>query len=107
MYEDFTVSHYGWLSPDGTFYPVQWGDHSRWAVDYIKEHYGLKPHKYRGGDFLVYEKNWVLINSPSNDITKIEIIYNIHKHLTKAQKEFLYDYCVLHDIKHRVNEIIK
>jgi len=108
---------YGWLDPTGKFYEVEFGDHTCWpyACIWSKEGYFLSSHrsevtdlshykeeykkwcdkeKFRdkvssGADFLV-EKGWVLIHNPGQGIpviTKTEI-----QRLTKAQKEFLFDY---------------
>jgi len=108
---------YGWLDPTGKFYKVGFGDHTCWPYACIlaREEYFLSNHdaemadlshykeeykkwcdkeKYRdrvssGADFLV-EKGWVLIHNPGQGIpviTKTDI-----QRLTKAQKEFLFDY---------------
>jgi len=109
---------YGWLDPSGKFYKVEWGDHQCWPYScimlrdperYMSSHdselIDLSRYKeefeayYKdkdyltgfecGADFLT-EKGWVLIHSPGlgiPSITKNEI-----KRLTKAQKEFLFDY---------------
>lgn len=96
---------YGWLEPNGTYHPVEWSDHSSWAANYLDEHYPFienrdlywsKPDArgnrsfYVNGDVLVYKLGWVLLDSPMQGqacVTRDE-----SRELTKAQKEFLYDY---------------
>ena len=31
---------YGWLEPNGTFHPVEFGMHEKWATDHVAEFYG-------------------------------------------------------------------
>lgn len=100
--EEHKTEDYGWLTPDGTFHEVEWGDHQEWAQNYIKEHF---PEVYDdsnvdlqskcgvgligAGDWLV-EHGWVLLHSPSQGIAFPT--RNPLKRYTKAQQEFLYDY---------------
>lgn len=92
-------SEYGWLAPDGKFYPVEFGKHQTWASKYIlklcREGYipveelrkaGSGDHV---GDWLV-NRGWVLIHNPTQRFT--EITNNLAKRFTKSQKEFLHDY---------------
>ena len=65
---------YGWLHPNGTFYPVDFGEH--------------EDHSY--GDFLVYRKNFCLLDNPAQGLARVTC--NPAKNRTKAQKEFLFDY---------------
>lgn len=30
---------YGWLEPNGTFHPISWGEHAKWAATYLAKHY--------------------------------------------------------------------
>lgn len=99
QYED-----YGWLEPDGTYHAVDWAHHAEWAKDYLDEHYPFKEnpeiywktdndgtrHHYVNGDVLVYCLGWVLLDSPGQGLAYPT--YNHEKGLTKAQKEFLFDY---------------
>lgn len=94
---------YGWLEPDGTYHPMGWGKHSDWAKEYCDEHYPYKDNAELywigegenrkhvvNGDFLIYRLHWVLIDSPYQGPGLPQ--YNMAFGLTKAQKEFLYDY---------------
>lgn len=92
-----TSEDYGWLEPNGTYHPVEWGLHQEWADDYCKEHDIENTHTssyniLSSGDILMYQLHWVLIDSPSCG-------YGNHRYdpshpLTKSQKEFLFDYYV-------------
>ena len=35
--ENRSPYEYGWLSPSGEFFPVEWGEHQSWALKKIKE----------------------------------------------------------------------
>jgi len=87
-----TKDDYGWLAPDGKFYPVGWGRHDSWARDYISEHFKevdvFGPCFYCG-DFLV-QKGWILLHNPSMGI--VELSAEQINGASKKQKEFLYDY---------------
>ena len=115
--KEHTYADYGWLEPDGTYHEVDWGEHSKWAAEYCTEHY---PHKkyadmywkdeYKtipcyGGDLLVYKLHWVLLDSPSQGLAIPK--YDIVTGLTKAQKEFLYDYYIERGRNKEANEIWK
>ena len=88
---NITKNDYGWLSPEGKFYPVGWGDHESWARDYIEKHFKLDvdaPFFY-SGNFLV-KNRWLLLHNPcmgAIELSKDEII-----NASKKQKEYLYDY---------------
>lgn len=97
---------YGWLEPDGTFHPVPWGNHSTWARDYLDEHFPFKDnpeiywridkdgkrHHIVCGDVLVFSLGWILLDNPYQGQAKVT--KNPNKDMTKAQKEFLYDYFI-------------
>lgn len=93
----------GWLSPDGNFVEVVYGRHQKFAEEYC-DWAGLssvawklyQDKKYTDirhlfGDFLVYEQGWILIDAPSGNIC---ITRDESKHMSKAQKEFLYQYLI-------------
>lgn len=88
--EGFT-DNYGWLAPDGTFMPVEWGEHQGWAFEKAKElGYVTAAIDYsRGGDILV-EHGWVLLHNPGLGIAIVTRDEN--KRLTKPQREFLFNY---------------
>lgn len=89
---------YGLLSPSGIFYEEEWGKHSELAYKIIKENNWIDEYysqddknnrHFNFSDFLVYDKNYVLIHNPyllGNDIN-VE-----HNNFTKKQLNFLYDY---------------
>lgn len=90
-----TKDDYGWLEPDGTFHPVEWGDHQEFAYNYLKEHLSEDEYESIGygssyaGDYLI-AKHWVLLHNPSQGMA---IATKSPTHVyTKAQKEFLYNY---------------
>lgn len=88
---DHKEDDYGWLSPEGKFYPAPWGDHERMALDIVKK-YGYEHDFFNrmfAGDFLT-EKGWVLLHNPSNGIAYPTTAEGYD--MTKAQKDFLFDY---------------
>lgn len=100
-----TGEDYGWLEPDGTYHPVEWACHAEWAEEYLQKHYprrdnpdlhiekdekGKIKHLYNAGDVLVFKLGWVLIDSPGQGLGYHTC--NPAKEMTKAQKEFLFDY---------------
>lgn len=108
---------YGWLEPDGTWHPVEWGFHSDWANNWLNENMPFKdnPEIYwhidkngnrrhiTGGDVLVLSLNWVLLDNPYHGIA--HITRNQNKKMTKAQKEFLYDYYIQRDCHSQANAL--
>ena len=93
---------YGWLSPQGKFTLSPWGEHYNSASNIIEEENLTNEYnkwrdekisegsEYMPNDYLVFEKNYVLLHSPST--AGIIVTRCDSKNLTKAQKEFLYDY---------------
>lgn len=103
---------YGWLEPDGTFHPVEWGQHSEWARDWLKENRPQKEHPdiyirdghpAAWGDVLVYSLGWVLLDSPHRGLPKAT--YDNKRGFTKAQREFLYEYYIDRDMNREANEL--
>lgn len=102
-----TDDDYGWLEPNGTFHPVEWGKHEDWADKWMKknmseEDYIAQPYTSMSGDYLV-ERGWVLLHNPSLGIafvTKSNI-----RELTEAQKDFLYDYYLKRDCEKEADDI--
>lgn len=108
---------YGWLEPDGTYHPVEWGHHSDWAREYADEHYPFKDyaymywktdakgerHHYVCGDFLVYVLGWVLLDNPMQGIASPK--YDKTRGLSKKQKEFLFDYYVDRGLNERASAL--
>lgn len=87
-----TEDDYGWLAPDGTFYPVEFARHQSWAWRKLMELDAVEkydPNMGNAGDKLV-EMGWALLHNPGMGtafVTSSET-----KPLTKRQKEFLFDY---------------
>ncbi len=107
---------YGWLAPSGQFIPVEWADHSRWALEYVEnnmleafiEYRTKTPRDLRiqmAGDFLVYEKGWILLHSPMQG-PAFET-RDLSRRRTKAQIEFLFDYYMLRKRTQEANNLYK
>lgn len=98
------VCHYGWLEPDGTWHPVEWGNHSGWAREYLNEHYSFKDHPKLywytddngvrhhivNGDVLIYSLGWILMDNPYQGLARMT--KDPRREMTKEQKDFLFDY---------------
>lgn len=101
--KEHTTVDYGWLEPDGTFHGVEWGEHQYWAYRYVEENF---PERYEeileAGDWLV-DRGWVLLHNPSQGVAIAT--GSLVRDMTKAQKEFLYDYYTERDCKREANEI--
>jgi hypothetical protein len=93
-----TRQDYGWLSPDGKFYPVPWGEHGVFARDYIEKNIPDAPDMDEE-DYLI-KIGWILIHSPICGKPRIEC-----QNATKRQKEFLWDYWMDRDDKEEANAI--
>lgn len=95
---------YGWLEPNGTWHPVEWGEHSKWAQDWLDEHKPFEDnasiywytdrdgdrHHIYGIDVLIQSLNWILLENPHHGLAQMK--RNESKNMTKEQKEFLFDY---------------
>lgn len=97
--KDHTTEDYGWLSPHGKFYGVEWGEHENWANNFLEEK-GLENND--GGDTLI-KGGWVLLHNPAQGIAFPT--RNIARAYTKAQKEFLHDYYMERNCKKEANEV--
>lgn len=91
-----TDDDYGWLAPDGTFYPVEWGEHNNWAYDWLCEHEpdGWDPDNIHAEDnagyFMKKNMHFLLLHNPSYGqvvLDKDDLI-----HITNAQRNFMFDY---------------
>lgn len=109
-----STDDYGWLEPDGTFHPVEWGEHEKWATnhvqtkmshnDWFKANTPTIPGKVTTsyGDYLI-EQKWILLHNPAQGIafpTKHPSV-----RMTKQQKEFLYDYYIKRNQHKKANEL--
>lgn len=107
-----TDDDYGWLEPNGEFHAVEWGDHQKWAYEWLEENlseeefeeFDIKYTLCEAGDELT-KRGWILLHNPSQGIafpTRDE-----SREMTKAQKEFLYDYYIERNCQKEANEIWK
>ena len=110
-YTDKAEAEYGWLAPDGSFYPVEFGNHQAWASEYLLRLYRENKISYNeakiganqnAGDILT-DMGWILIHNPSNML--IKVTRNESKTITKSQKEFLYDFYTKHGEVEKANEL--
>ena len=86
---DYNSFDQGWLSPNGKFFPANWGDHGAEAQKIVHRFYKNERDTIDdSGDFLIEKKNWVLIDDPG--ITGTPQIHTGFR-VTKAQREFLYN----------------
>lgn len=97
------AGEFGWLSPAGDFRKSPFGHHEESAEFIIEDnHFGFEYDKWLDSmldkniaclhkDFLVEVKGYVLIHNPS---TSGGYVVTYRKKLTKAQREFLYDYFI-------------
>ena len=103
---DDEVAPYGFISPDGEFYPVEWADHERFAGDYIRAHDGwsavLENDVHTGTDYLVLVKGWLLLH---NSQQGRPFLTNGDKPMSKAQKEALFDYYTKYGMKKEANAL--
>jgi hypothetical protein len=95
---------YGWLSPEGKFYEVNWGHHPGWAMEYVNEHFPDVDDSslfFHHDDFL-RKQGWILLHDPSG---RGVIIEEGDRPKTKQQKEFLYDYFMKRGDESEANEL--
>lgn len=93
--ESKSKENYGWLAPDGTFYPVEFGNHQAWAAEYLLKLYRKGKISYEqasrkdngdSGDLLT-DMGWILIHNPHG--YDFKITRNLSKRVTNKQKEYL------------------
>lgn len=86
-----TEDDYGWLEPNGTYHPAEWGEHTEWADNYLKNHLSVEDYMkiFYATDYLI-SKNWILLHNPAQGIGIPTL--DKTKRPTKQQREFLYDY---------------
>lgn len=102
--DDEDTPPYGFISPDGTFYPVDWCEHEEFAWRKIRELYEEEEafSEFTGKDFLICQKGWLLLHNPSRGNP---ILTSGDKSMTKAQREFLFDYYTKYDMKKEANAL--
>lgn len=89
---------YRFVTPKGDFLAGPWGSHTELAYqiidnnDWYQEYYNWSNrHDKSSTDFLVYVKHYVLLHNPAV-YGRVQITRNTEYRLTKAQKDFLYEY---------------
>ena len=86
---------YGWVRPDGSFIPSDYGTHEESAIKIVKEMGWMKERRDSVydlcRDFLVFIKGYVLIHNPSMDGGYI-VTHAPNRNFTKAQRFTLFDY---------------
>lgn len=104
-----TEDDYGWLEPNGTFHPVEWGEHQKWADEWLQNVLSEDEYEkidiYMAGDYLIEKKGWVLLHNPAQGIaipTK-----DATKRYTKAQQDFLYQYYIDRNCHKEANSIFE
>lgn len=86
---------YGWLAPDGTFYPIESGKHQAWAAKHLSELYrrgeiSYEQVRYKDNvyaDNLLTNMGWILIHNPHG--YDFKITRNLSKRVTNKQKDYL------------------
>lgn len=86
---------YGWLAPNGKFYPVEFGNHQAWASEYLLKLYHdgeISDEQARlkdNGDVgdLLTDMGWILIHNPHG--YDFKITRNLSKRVTNKQKDYL------------------
>lgn len=84
---------FGWLAPNGSFYPVEFGEHQAWASQYLLNEYRngnieLKCNEDPGDKLC--EMGFILLHNPHE--YNFSITRDCKKRITNRQKEFLIDY---------------
>ena len=99
----YSTKDYGWLSPNGKFFEADWGEHNEWAREYLKKNDPEYNDIYsdKCTDRLI-ELHWVLLDNPCGGIATPK--YSSFG-MTKAQKEFLYDYYTERNLSDEANRI--
>ena len=114
MESDVDEPDYGWLFPDGTFHPVEWGEHQHWAWSWLmahdpdfKEMTDPRSGNYvpidRAGDYLSEHHRAILLHNPGLGTANATGVPG-HR-MTKAQKEYLYDYYTKRGLTDRADAI--
>ncbi len=101
--QSHSTEDYGWLSPEGKFFDAPFGHHNEWARKYLEKNDPEFDEIYsdKCKDKLI-ELHWVLLDSPYGGIATPKFG---HFGMTKAQKEFLYDYYMERNLVDEANKI--
>lgn len=91
---DHPYDHYGWVMPDGIFYPSDFGSHEEMAIRLVKVYQWEAEQRASTyalcRDFLIHEKNACLIHNPCG--IGAPIVTQGDRPLTNAQRDILVDY---------------
>lgn len=87
---------YGWLAPNGKFYPVEFGNHQAWASEYLLKLYRdgeisdkqARPNDNGDVGDLLTDMGWILIHNPHG--YDFKITRNLSKRVTNKQKDYLH-----------------
>lgn len=84
---------FGWLAPNGKFYPADFGEHQAWASKYLLEQYkngkiDLKINE-EPGDVLC-KMGFILLHNPYR--YNFSVTRDCSKIITKRQEDFLVEY---------------
>lgn len=106
--EEIPEPEYGWLDPSGNFYSSEWGTHETKAYEICDEFnyeidYDKNGKPMTAGDYLVNKRNWILIDNPNKNFY-IHVTYG--NRISKAQREFMYDYFIKLKQPDRAKEFI-
>lgn len=88
---DTKLNPSGWLAPDGTFYPVPFGEHETWALKWVQN-------EYRAGNLTLKDMDnypndilctcgWILIHNPHRQ--GLRLTRDQTRRVTKRQKNYL------------------
>lgn len=105
--EDLPTADYGWLEPDGTFHEVPWAEHHVFAREYCEDNFPAldlsdkdniwfdrsdpeRPRLLDANDIMIDKLGWILIHNPGQGLPHHQA--SDVRHMTKEQKEFLYDF---------------
>lgn len=97
---------YGWLEPDGTFHPVEWGEHEAWAGNWVLKNVpeDVAVDIWECGDYLA-KQGWALLHNPTMGIA--EVTTYGRNELTQKQKDFLFDYYMERACPEKANALFK
>lgn len=101
----------GFLKPDGTFYKVRWGKHEKWAGKYIvdndlreeQEKFEIENFAPLARDFLICQKNFIILNCPCDD----DELFIIYRKMTKRQKEFLIELLIKINDQESIKKVLE
>jgi hypothetical protein len=101
-----TNQDYGWLAPNGKFYPADFGEHQAWASQYLLDQYrngkiDLKINE-EPGDVLC-KMGFILLHNPHRYNFSVTRDYN--KRITNKQKNFLIEYFENRNMNDWLNKI--